>query len=104
MITRQNQKILVLLISLGKQPKFRNATTLQRHFHSLFMVSLKACNLIFQQHQTSISYHRKTFPRKELLVGSTIPIALSRPPREESEGGGQEERGLISLSAADNQA
>ena len=49
-------------------------------------------------------FNKKNFPRKELLVGSTTSVALSCPPREETGGGGREERGLVSLTAVDNRA
>ena len=103
-ITRQNQKILVLVTSLGKQPKFRNATTLTRPLLLTLHGKFKGMQFDFSTVPNDDFLTRKTSPRNELLVGSTISVALSRLPREESEGGGREERGLISLSAADNQA
>lgn len=96
-ITRQNQKILVLLISLRKQPKFRNPTTLKRPLLLTFHGKFKGMQCDFSTRKTS----RK---RNCLWDRHAISVALSCPPREESGGGGREERGLISLSAADNQA
>ena len=92
-ITRQNQKILVLVIGLRKRPKFRNATTLTCPLLLTFRGKFKGMKFDF----SAVLNEDFLF-----LVGSTISVALSCPSQEESGGGGREERGLISL--ADNHA
>lgn len=97
--------MLVLVISLRKRPKFRNATTLTRPLLLTFRGKFKGMKFDFSTVSNEAFSTRKNFPRKELVVGSTISVALSCPPREErGGGGGREDRGLSSLSAVGNQA
>ena len=80
-ITRQNQKILVLVISLRKQPKFCNPTTLKRPLLLTFHGKFKGMQCDFST--------RKTSRERNCLWDRQFP-SLSRvhlEKRAEEEGG-----------------
>ena len=89
MITRQNQKILVLVISLGKQPKFRNATTLTRPLSLSFQGKFKGMQFDFSTVSNEDFLTRKTSRERNCLWDRRFP-SLSRfrlEKRPEEEGG-----------------
>ena len=62
-ITRQNQKILVLVISLRKRPKFRNASTLTRPLLLTFRGKFKGMKFDFSAVSNEDFLTRKIFPK-----------------------------------------